>query len=162
MSTKTVAGHSTGLYYVELTGISISVAGTGIVGLADSSSLPDAVFDTVGTLGDFDSGSQWKSNSSFYASAGLTWVSGNRIGLAVNFTAKLMWLRVNGGNWNGDVIANQNPAGNIGGIDLTTYMAGATGPFYVGFTLRDTSNTVTANFGATSFVDTPPSGYGNW
>lgn len=161
-SMKVVAGHSSGLYYAEFTGISVLEAGAGIIGLADSATLPEAVFSTVGTLGHFNTGNQWKSNGSFYASAGAIWASGDRIGFAVNLTAKLMWLRVNGGDWEGDVIANQNPAGNIGGIDLTSYMAGATGPFYLAFTLLRDGDTVTANFGATAFVDTPPTGYGSW
>lgn len=159
---KTVTGHSTGLYYAEYTGILIQTATGGIIGLADSGSLPADIGTTVGTLGFHDSATTWRSNNSLYASAVFMWVSGNRLGFAVNLTAKLMWLRINGGNWNNDILANQNPVGNVGGIDLTSYMAGATAPFYLAFTLYQTGDTVTANFSATGTVDTPPTGYGAW
>jgi hypothetical protein len=48
------------------------------------------------------------------------WVAGNRIGMAVDPANRLVWFRVNGGNWNNNV-AN-NPATGVGGIDFTAAM----------------------------------------
>lgn len=49
-----------------------------------------------------------------------TFTVSNNIGVAFDPTLKLVWFRVNGGNWNNDVIANQDPANGIGGIDISS------------------------------------------
>jgi hypothetical protein len=66
------------------------------------------------------------------------------ISIAFDLTNNKIWFRVNGGNWNNDVIANQNPATNTGGVDISF----ATGPFLAAWYANAAANDVTGNFGA--------------
>jgi hypothetical protein len=76
------------------------------------------------------------------------------VDVAYNPNAKLIWFRTNNGNWNNDVIANQNPAGNVGGIST----AGVSGPLYPAWGAAATGNNATAKF-TSGFTYTPPTGY---
>lgn len=82
------------------------------------------------------------------------YVANSNIGVAVNPLTQLIWFRVNGGNWNNDVIANQNPATNTGGIPLNlakrTFIAGWSGAASSSATYLPTSAT---------WVYAAPSGY---
>jgi hypothetical protein len=62
------------------------------------------------------------------------------------------WLRANGGNWNGDPTAN--PATGTGGYSF----GAAAGQLFVPFASLAPAS-LTANFGASSFTDTVPSGF---
>jgi hypothetical protein len=42
------------------------------------------------------------------------------VDLAIDQTNNKIWIRVNGGDWNGDVIDNQDPENNVGGYDTST------------------------------------------
>jgi hypothetical protein len=85
--------------------------------------------------------------------------SGDTTCVAVDLTNKLAWFRRNGGNWNNDVLANQNPATGTGGINFSGWGI----PYYWAFagTGSNTENLV-ANFGATAFAQTMPSGFISW
>jgi hypothetical protein len=76
---------------------------------------------------------------------------------AIDLDNRRAWFRKGtAGNWNGDATAN--PATNVGGV---TIAAGAFAPFFVqGSGTYPIS--VTANFGASSYTGTAPSGFGNW
>ena len=85
-------------------------------------------------------------------------VVGNTIGVAYDFTNKAMWVAINGGNWNNS--SSASPATNTGGVSFSS----AAGPYFaaISFT-RNTGDPVaqiTANFGATAFAYTAPSGFG--
>ena len=86
--------------------------------------------------------------------------AGDVICFAVDFTASKVWVRKNGGDWNNDVIGNQNPATGTGGFSFAGIAAG---PYYVGFSvvaILDTG-TVTINTGPT-FDFTKPAGFSDW
>jgi len=97
-----------------------------------------------------------------------TFASGAVIGIAVNFTAQKLWFTINGTTWNNAAIGSQNPATNTGGI---TTIAN-NNPFIVSGvyqtvvpccgTTGNTTNVVTANFGATAFSYAVPSGFTAW
>ena len=94
-----------------------------------------------------------------------TYAVGDTIGQAVDFSNKKIWWQKNGGNWNNDVIGNQNPATNTGGVSLSSVIiSGYTYAPCVG--LNSTAATglgsITCNFGATAFTYTPPSGFSKW
>ena len=86
--------------------------------------------------------------------------TGSVVCVALDLTHKKMWVRVNGGNWNNDVIGSQNPATNTGGWDVSGVSGiSSTGVAAAVAELITEGNQVTANFGATTFAFTPPSGF---
>ena len=84
---------------------------------------------------------------------------GNAMGIAYDGTHQKIWARMAAaGNWNNDVIGNQNPATNTGGVDISGLTAGALFPAFDATTSGDNA---TANFGGSAYTGTPPSGFGN-
>ena len=92
---------------------------------------------------------------------------GDVVGLAVDFDNWRMWWRVNGGNWNNSGTAN--PATNTEGVplnsgSLVTFPTGV--PYFpIIYQLQITADPpqqTIANFGATSYTNTPPAGFLNW
>jgi hypothetical protein len=78
---------------------------------------------------------------------------GNVIGVAVDFTAHLIWFRIApSGNWNGSGTAN--PATGAGGLNISA-LSGALFPLFTG----GSGDVCTANFGASAFSGTVPSGF---
>jgi hypothetical protein len=151
-STLGLIGVSTGKYYWEV----LQAASPGDVGIG----LGNASSDLTTWLGA-------DTNSIAYFSGGV-WFEGveyttveacvddDVICFALDATARLLWIRVNGGNWNNSGTAN--PATGAGGIDIS----GITGTLYPGLSVRDAGDEVTANFGATSYAQSPPSGFENF
>lgn len=75
------------------------------------------------------------------------------VGIAVDFTAQLIWFRIApSGNWNGSSTAN--PATGTGGVSIST-MSGTLYP-YVGVGGGDV---MTTNFGASAFTGAVPAGF---
>jgi hypothetical protein len=84
--------------------------------------------------------------------------NGNKHCFAVDLGNKRLWVRINGGNWNGN--ATYDPVANIGGIDISSLFPGNL--MYASFGAGLNGSSVTANFGATSFAQTVPSGFSAW
>jgi hypothetical protein len=147
------------LIYLEL-GISQFDPGTQAVlgfGNASMSFADNATpgFGAATDLGWFHGGTVW-SNGAQVA----TWASygsGDALGFAFNMAVGKVWGRVNTGNWNNDVIGNQNPVGNVGG--LTIPVAGALFPAYSVFGDASFPTIVLGHFTAASFANAAPSGY---
>ena len=75
------------------------------------------------------------------------------IGVAVDFTAQLVWFRkAPSGSWNGS--GSADPATGVGGVSISA-IAGSLFPVMGG----STSDSITANFGDTAFTGTVPSGF---
>ena len=95
-----------------------------------------------------------------------TLAQGDTIGVAVDFVNQKVWYTKDGLTWNNDILANQNPATNTGGAPLTNQIFAPSGIYstvYPSFGDGDAVGTaVTANFGATPFVFTLPSGFVPW
>lgn len=85
--------------------------------------------------------------------------SSQTVGVAVDLDNDKIWFRLApSGDWNGDNTAN--PATNTGGVSISSYSATTVAPAVCfGGTGTNTGNTFTANFGASSFVGTVPSGF---
>lgn len=64
---------------------------------------------------------------------------GDLIDVAFDATNKVIWVRVNGGNWNNNGAAN--PATNTGGISLATFVGSA--PYFAAASLNNSGCTVT-------------------
>lgn len=84
------------------------------------------------------------------------------VGIAVDLDNDLIWFKaLPSGNWNGSGTAD--PATGVGGISISNYSAKRVSPC-VGFggTSGASGDNLTANFGATAFSGSVPSGFGGW
>jgi hypothetical protein len=81
--------------------------------------------------------------------------NGTTIGLAIDLTNRLFWVYANG-KWNGSSTAN--PATGVGGLNVSAM----TGPVYPAVTMMNSTDSGTANFGATAFSFAVPSGFQAW
>jgi hypothetical protein len=81
--------------------------------------------------------------------------------VAVDLGARLFWGRANGGQWNGSPTAN--PATGVGGISMTGAIStGALFPAVSAFDPGPPADTITINFGATTFSGSIPAGFSAW
>lgn len=81
--------------------------------------------------------------------------SGTILGIAVDLVNNLIWFRAApSGNWNGN--SSANPATATDGASISAIV---TGPLYPILTSGTSSDTVTANFGASAFSGAVPSGF---
>lgn len=71
----------------------------------------------------WDSGGTVKFNNTTLATIA-PFTTADNLGMAFDISNQKVWFRKNGGNWNNDVIGNQDPANNIGGISLSTIIGG--------------------------------------
>jgi hypothetical protein len=156
---RSIAHHSTGKYYWE---ISVTQAFTGMrLGIADSAAPIGG-----GDLGAGVHGLSYAQDGAWYYSGApttpagglLTYTGGDLISFAVDMGNAKFWFRKGSGNWNND--ASANPATNTNGITLGS-ITDAYAAVSTGTTGGGGGGIGTANFGATAFAQTPPSGFGN-
>ena len=147
----------TGKFYYEYTPTGMDDNNSGI-GVADITFTPQA---RGGQSANPHSGIV-VSNSYFVYSDGsyasLTLTSGTVLCVAIDIGAQLIWFRFDGHDWNND--ASANPATGAGGLSLS--FMDASHPVAPSFVSSDAVFAGTANFGATSYAQTPPSGFNNW
>lgn len=154
---------STSKYYFELTVLATSNWGSNTsCGLCNSSySLTSSFLGTDAThhsIGYYESGHLIYGNATLLT--GNTLIAGSIVCFAVDFGAGKLWVRVNNNGWYNQVIGSQDPANGIGGVDISAMIsAGAIFPIFLGVL---TGDGVTADFGATGFAETVPSGYTAW
>lgn len=157
--TSNVAGTRvcTGLSYFEVT-IGISVTGTMSIGLCNRS-----LNFASGTLLGADANGIGYRNGGTVVINGATvatlaaYLATNVVSVAFNPRDRLIWFRVGAGGWNNDVIGNQNPVGNVGGISTATMSQGSALPA-MGATTVTPNQSGTAVF-TSGFAQTPPTGY---
>jgi hypothetical protein len=149
------AAATAGKYYFEMKVVTAFIS-TENIGVG-SGLLSDAAFNNNFTGVSLGTGSSSiiTNNVGAVANLGITAV-GDVYGFALDLTAKLAWIRRNNGNWNND--ASANPATGTNGL---TIAAGAFAPM-VRFTTGGGTEAVTANFGATTYANAAPAGFGNW
>ena len=159
---RSVASHSTGKYYAEFK----PTDGPAMqIGLANSTS----PLTTPGFGGDTNSVGTGNGGNIVFngVSVGGAWgFNGTDVlGIAVDLTAKLFWVRdiSTGQPWNNS--AGNSPETGVGGASFS----GMTGPFYAAaFSTGSVGRNWTANFGASPYVNAgggpngAPVGYGNW
>lgn len=162
---------SSGLWYFEVHIDNATFNNVGGVGLAPCTGLYQGlgfgVNNGVGGsnpsgFGYFPSNGTIFAEGTGYASLGSTYGQGDVISIAVDTTNKKCWCRKNNGNWCGTSGPNgvANPVTNVQGFDISASLN--VGRIYPAVQLVDTTAQVTANFGATSFAESVPSGYGGW
>ena len=147
LNTKSIAGKSSGKFYVEF--VPIGYEPNAAIGLAPTTGGAQAISYFGG--GVVHRNGVTVLNISGFNSASIPC-------MAVDATAKLVWFRNNAGIWNGN--ASNDPATGVGGIDFSAmaapvhiqmYSQFATVPF--GFTMRPST---------ASWTHPAPSGFGEW
>lgn len=156
-----------GKFYWEYTMTTSTQPLTGVGIYTGSASLSTSPFGATGTCGVLWSGIVSVDGSNTITVGGVPGSSinlgsnvtnGTLVCVAVDLTAQLIWFRLGaGGNWNAN--AARNPATGTGGASIPN-LGGAVAAFPVVAT--GGADVITVNFGATSYVGTPPSGFGNW
>lgn len=96
--------------------------------------------------------------NSFVLSTIQTYTSGDTLCFALDLDNGKIWFRTNGGNWNNSV--TDNPATNTGGQTISGMAAGAIFPMAASG--NGNGDVMTANFGASAYAQSVPSGFGNW
>ena len=139
--------------YFEVT-LDLVTLSTPSVGIADSSIAASSATFLGGTNHDLGCNlttGEILTNNVLKATVGAR-VQGDIACFAVNWPGRLIWVRKNGGQWNGDAAAD--PTANAGGIDI-----GVLTDAFAAFTLSATTDRITANFGASAFSQSPPVEY---
>lgn len=146
--------NSSGKWYFEFTATNV-VGNTYRTGLANSGA------NLTTALGGNSNGVGYQSNTGAVNIGGLSvgtaaiYTTGNTIGVAVDFTGKLIWFAINGGNWNNSALAN--PATGTGGFSLSSL---SSGPYFIAFYGNVNLNACTMAPAGGSF--TPPIGFTPW
>jgi len=151
---------SVGKYYFEVT-LQTTTSGSNYAGIMSSAF--SGVFST----------SQMTSNSTSMATGVSTTLFSNGVDqslnlgtaavgdvfcFAIDLTARLAWIRRNNGSWNANGTAN--PVTGVGGVTITPTVSFAP---VVRFAASSTpTDAMTANFGASVFAFTQPSGFLSW
>lgn len=152
---RSLNGYSSGKYYIEVVcDTAISGGGSNVVGIADSSAtLSLYVSSDSHSTGWVDDGKIYRNNSVIGTIASYGTASDN-CGMALDIDNGKIWYRKNGGNWNNDILANQNPATNTGGFSFTL-----TGPLYIFFILTTTPFACTMKPSSSDWAYAAPSGF---
>lgn len=121
VATSTAAGGAhadraiSGLTYFSA--VITTLTGTPQIGICDvASAVGTALGSTLTSVGYLSTGAVQLNGVTIATIA--AYVATNRIDCAVDWGARMIWFRVNNGNWNNNV-AN-NPATGVGGIDIST------------------------------------------
>ena len=167
-SARGTVSHQSGKYYAEAT--INTLAGAVAFGVCNAAQLGSAELgsDTNGmalytTAGGGSAGIEYNGGSA--QSVGTAPAQGAVLGIAIDLNAKLAWFyNPVTQQWNGDVIANQNPATGLGGLPLSQIAvpSGSAVPVYLGVSLDAATDAVTINAGGVNFVNPVPSGFVEW
>jgi SPRY domain len=149
-----------GKKYFELFVTAVDNAASTVIGIANAamalSSFPGLDLDGYGMA--FDG--QVYSGGVSVANLALGIVAGDRICVAVDFTAEKIWFRKNGDAWNPALTTElHDPTDPLTGFNFSATNAG---PYYACLALRQIPDACTINFGATAYTHTVPAGYGNF
>jgi hypothetical protein len=84
------------------------------------------------------------------------------LGVALDVSAQKVWFRQNGGGWNSDVIANQNPANGTGGYSMSSWFTSGHTLYPYLFYSNNNQSAIAINMGVYSFLYPMPSGFTAW
>lgn len=161
-SVRATTSRAAGKWYFEIT-INLAAAGNNAMALGvanGSAALNEILGFNANSIGALNAALVTQSGIYFSSALvfnGSNYATGNVVCIAVDLNAERMWYRVDGGTWYGS--AAGDPATGSNGADFSSL----TGPYFPAATLRNaTSTQITANFGASAFAQTPPSGFTAW
>jgi hypothetical protein len=154
---RTVLGVNTGKFYTETnwdntpsgtdTGAGFCTAGATLTSLG--STVTNACIA-------FKSGSIWVNGSS-PGNVGGAFAINDKICCAIDLVNSKVWFRKNGGNWNNSGTAD--PATNTGGFSISGFQTNNSTVMHGCGCVNVSADTLTSNFGDTSFSFTVPSGF---
>jgi hypothetical protein len=152
--------HSSGKYFFKVT-ITTLAGGSGTMGIGFADSVQQVggghyLGESNGShsVGYFASGGVYL-NAGVLLSGSL-W-SGTTTGyIAVDLTAQKLWTSANGSTWNNDILANQNPATGVGGLNLSAMPSGVA--YFAGVEADYIGNVLTVDFSGTG----APTGFSPW
>jgi hypothetical protein len=155
---RSVASHSTGQFYWEIT-VNTTGAATLGIGIANATKNLNTTFlgGTTDGVGYYSNGGV--SYNSATAQTIQTFTSGDVVGVAIDIANKGLWIRKNGGNWNNSGTAN--PVTNTGSITNSNTFLVWNAAVFAAVDVEGTTDSVTANFGATAYGTAAPAGFGN-
>lgn len=159
---RTIANHTTGLYYVEVTAVSGIGGATNALGVGpctSSANLNSFGGSDTHSVALYDSGTQFFNGGSG-GGPGVSFSNSAVLGIAENLTSSLWWVTTNGVTWNGSFTTAQVVAGT-GGSSLGSFAGNA---LYLCVTMdnKNSSNAVwTLNAGGSTYAYIPPTGFGN-
>lgn len=156
---KGVAFKNSGKFYFEIT------VGTVVANMAIGIATTGATYTNVVTNGTncgvlYSTGAFWSNGGNSGLTIGGGFTTNDRLDFAVDLDGEEVWVRKNSGDWFGAVIGSQNPADGTGGASISNF-SGTTMAPVIGWPAAS-GGVVTANFGASAFVGTPPNGYSGW
>lgn len=156
---RSIAGHTSGKYYWEVT-IGSATSSDYLIGIANAAeSASDGGYTgaSVNSLGWY-SGSSQLGNPGFVANTGTTYEGSDNIGFELDVDNQKLWVRKNGGAWLGDNGgATPNPLTNTQGATTSAI----TGAIFASVTVDLATSFITANFGGSAYAYTPDAGFGN-
>ena len=150
-----VAGYTSGKYYCEFTIEGMVQTFSHAVGIGNASYAYGVAGQNLDSIANYNTDTTIYLNNGSIGTNGVFFLS-DVVSMAVDFGATLIWFRVNGGNWNAG--GGADPASGTGGADFSAWNGGAGYPLV---SMLDNGQ-VTANFGATAYAYSAPSGFGNW
>lgn len=161
------SSHASGKFMLEFSGLGWTNGGSSSVGFANGSWNVNGTYilgADANSIGIRMDGSYFVGGGAIGGGPNGFWAAyntpqpGDIIDVAIDITADLMWIRRNGGAWNPNIGGTQNPATDTGGISI----AAVTGALFVAGAAAEVGDSITANYGATSFNYSAPSGYTSW
>jgi len=155
--TRSIATGS-GKTYFEILMTTVGNTGASVFGIANatlplSGTFPGSDLDGCGAA---FSGNIYSGGSEI-AHFNLFPVNGDRVCVAMDFTAEKWWARKNGDPWHGFDV-DGDPTNSATGV---SFAATNDGPYYIYLALKDAGDVCTVNFGATAYAHPVPTGYGN-
>lgn len=152
---RATTGLSSGKRYFELT-YNTHAGGNAQLGLSPSSFAVGNAPSSGANIAVLKSSGDVVVNTVTQATLG-AYAAGAVLSFAIDLDADLLWVRLNGGLWNASGTAN--PATATGGISTSAL---ASTLFPLTYYFNGVGNVTTANFGATAFSYSVPSGFSQW
>ena len=153
---RSTTSRTTGKHYFEVGIDNTSGTTSAGIGLATANLANYPGSDTLG-LGVFTDGNLYQNGVSS-ALVGTTLVTSDVMCFAFDLDSRKLWVRKNGGAWNGALAGVQNPATGEGGVTLQAGINIALGVFaMVG--IQSTTDISTARFASLGFTYVRPVGY---
>lgn len=160
---QTLEGKKSGKWYVEFTCVAVSGNADG-VGIVPSWGAAGFIGNTSNSAPSNDCGwgyftnnhISWKNVTQTSVNQA-TWGAGDVIGIAIDLTNGRAWWRKNTGLWVG-TSGTPDPATNTNGFDIS-HLTSNNCRVYPAVNLSGSAAKFTANFGASAFTGTVPSGF---
>ena len=143
-------------FYFEVTNSGGFFGTTGVS--TATANLTTLASNGIGGAAVTNNGAVWINNTTSPANIG-TIANGDVICVAVDLVNQRIWFRKNGGIWNNS--ASADPATNTGGFSISVLFASASAYPLAAFSIAGVSKNQVANFGASAFAQSMPSGFSN-